>query len=958
MALGSLGKATVHEPVGLKPLWGHKGWQLPAYIQHIANDLRERGMSESRAIATAIATVKRWAVGGGDVKPDTRAAAQKALAEWEALKVKAAGTRAGKAAARAMAELIEEVEVERPVVLYAQRRCPEGQYFDDVIGTCRPGPEDSPANEMARRQVTEQRREQRKQLVAAMRQRLGGQLGTRKRRKPGYPPAPPPGPMPPARAPARRPRLMPTAYADFSSKPWGSISESDYADANDYCRACLIDDNPSGAAKSKALCKLPVRDPNGGPVNKGGLAAAAGAIAGARTPLAVSPASKSKAARKLIGLYRSAGMTPPESLARAAGEKAMASSFPPRLRRRLRVKAKQPKASGSSGGKFNESLHPRGPGGKFSKKGGGSAPPKATARNRPPEDMGPPSGGEIRGGRTVTPDQLPPRGPAGGKKPEPPQAQGAKKTPSGQPIPTGRVNPNIPPVPGAPQEAKHPKQGRLSQNASTVRANGLKWGGRTFKSVSAFAAWLSAHGSSLQHFERRHPGVANGFSDYKPQKGTPKMKAPGRRGAPRISKAPSAIMTHSKTRRTRRSSKKTSTPFTRAVRSSTRGRFRRRSSPTTMTAPPGATPSPGGRVATYAEAQEGGRVRVRRLLASPYDEAKHPRAIKGTPFGGRWIVKGLGGGFFHASQHEHASMIIHAPGGHSGVTQGSLAEHFPHGFTHIGTIHRERGHVPGSQVEFSHVYNAHYHPPGSEHLTRSVHGFYSHREAEHFILGEHGAHGGTAALRRMKEDRRQRLHTGFERNRENALKSDLPPATKAKIRSAPNPYAPKKGGVPERGAGGMEPAPRRSGPARRAVPASAEQGWTKTSRGTHEHGSGVSVRKTNELGDRKWQVVGGPNDGERYGTLSIAQHAALTHRGGLAKKKTAGEPSTSGVMDKIKRGDRVTIRTPQGQERSGKAVMRSSEGGWVLNMGGPHGTPGLVNDRNLVWHKSMGRRKK
>jgi hypothetical protein len=89
-AADSLAKASVHEPVG-RPggpgLWRHKGLQLPAYIQHIANDLREkRGMDTSRAIATAIAAVKRWAAGGGNVDAGTRAAAQKALAEWEALK--------------------------------------------------------------------------------------------------------------------------------------------------------------------------------------------------------------------------------------------------------------------------------------------------------------------------------------------------------------------------------------------------------------------------------------------------------------------------------------------------------------------------------------------------------------------------------------------------------------------------------------------------------------------------------------------------------------------------------------------------------------------------------------------------------------------------------------------------------------------------------------------------------
>lgn len=54
------------------------------------------------------------------------------------------------------------------------------------------------------------------------------------------------------------------------------------------------------------------------------------------------------------------------------------------------------------------------------------------------------------------------------------------------------------------------------------------------------------------------------------------------------------------------------------------------------------------------------------------------------------------------------------------------------------------------------------------------------------------------------------------------------------------------------------------------------------------------------------------------------------------------------AVDAIRPGSRVTIRTPQGQERSGKAVMRSSYGGWVLNMGGAHGTPGLADDGNIV----------
>ena len=58
----------------------------------------------------------------------------------------------------------------------------------------------------------------------------------------------------------------------------------------------------------------------------------------------------------------------------------------------------------------------------------------------------------------------------------------------------------------------------------------------------------------------------------------------------------------------------------------------------------------------------------------------------------------------------------------------------------------------------------------------------------------------------------------------------------------------------------------------------------------------------------------------------------------------------------IKHGDRVTIRVPAGlrrngmewAERTGTAVMYSSNGGWVLNMGGKHGTPGIATESNTV----------
>src|SRR6266487_5477521 len=63
--------------------------QLPAFIQHLANELMaQRGMPESEAIATAISQCKKWAAGGENVKPETQAKAATAIAEWEALKAK------------------------------------------------------------------------------------------------------------------------------------------------------------------------------------------------------------------------------------------------------------------------------------------------------------------------------------------------------------------------------------------------------------------------------------------------------------------------------------------------------------------------------------------------------------------------------------------------------------------------------------------------------------------------------------------------------------------------------------------------------------------------------------------------------------------------------------------------------------------------------------------------------
>ena len=62
---------------------------LPRYIRRIADHMISQGKGESHAIAAAVNTVKRWARGGGEVKPETVAKAAAALAEWEAKKAAA-----------------------------------------------------------------------------------------------------------------------------------------------------------------------------------------------------------------------------------------------------------------------------------------------------------------------------------------------------------------------------------------------------------------------------------------------------------------------------------------------------------------------------------------------------------------------------------------------------------------------------------------------------------------------------------------------------------------------------------------------------------------------------------------------------------------------------------------------------------------------------------------------------
>ena len=78
--------------------WVEATGGLPSYIERIAKHLHyEQGYTISRAIATAVNTVKRWAAGGTvtehgttqRVSAKTQALAAKAVAEWNAKKARA-----------------------------------------------------------------------------------------------------------------------------------------------------------------------------------------------------------------------------------------------------------------------------------------------------------------------------------------------------------------------------------------------------------------------------------------------------------------------------------------------------------------------------------------------------------------------------------------------------------------------------------------------------------------------------------------------------------------------------------------------------------------------------------------------------------------------------------------------------------------------------------------------------
>lgn len=104
--------------------------------------------------------------------------------------------------------------------------------------------------------------------------------------------------------------------ASVSDKPWSDFMAADYPTPEAYCAACLVDLNDG--SKTKAGCYLPYKEP-GGAINRGGVHAVAGVLAGARGGVNIPQPAKVAAAKRVVGLYGQLNETPPDSIVKLAG---------------------------------------------------------------------------------------------------------------------------------------------------------------------------------------------------------------------------------------------------------------------------------------------------------------------------------------------------------------------------------------------------------------------------------------------------------------------------------------------------------------------------------------------------------------------------------------------------------------------------------------------------------------
>jgi phage head maturation protease len=118
------------------------------------------------------------------------------------------------------------------------------------------------------------------------------------------------------------------ASGGVSDKPWSDFTPAGYT-PEQWHKACLIHMHPPGETPGgKQDCHLPVSEPDG-TLNRNGVHAAAGALAGARGGVKAPAPAKAAAARKLRGLYKRIGDDPPASLQAKALALADLASPPP-----------------------------------------------------------------------------------------------------------------------------------------------------------------------------------------------------------------------------------------------------------------------------------------------------------------------------------------------------------------------------------------------------------------------------------------------------------------------------------------------------------------------------------------------------------------------------------------------------------------------------------------------------
>jgi hypothetical protein len=103
-------------------------------------------------------------------------------------------------------------------------------------------------------------------------------------------------------------------------------------------------------------------------------------------------------------------------------------------------------------------------------------------------------------------------------------------------------------------------------------------------------------------------------------------------------------------------------------------------------------------------------------------------------------------------------------------------------------------------------------------------------------------------------------------------------------------------------------------------------------------------RRNKPLGKRKARQM-----------LKRGEYSSARQRRFLGARASGQPVRNPHLLDAIRAGDKVTIlvyagggsRNPEYKQKTGRAVMRGPAG-WVLNMGGPHGTPGIATDENIV----------